>query len=159
MRWKLCLPDPRLRRPPLWLWADADHVGQSEVAEGSAGAGGATGAACSIGALHAGRAVGGAHHAFRWGGVNFGCRPLFPIDVDVREIPRPGASLRQLGRLERETSLADLDGPCRASLRHKIEQPREAQQDGYLDPARDPPVDVLALVTQIAHCWGRGAGA
>jgi AcrR family transcriptional regulator len=56
------------------------------------------------------------------------------------------------GRLEGEASLTDLDATYRAAILHKVEQIREAQEHGDLDPTWDP-VDVLALVNQIANTW------
>jgi AcrR family transcriptional regulator len=57
------------------------------------------------------------------------------------------------GRLElAEPSASDTDDPTQASINHKIGQLREAQRDGHLDPAWDP-VDILALVNQIATTW------
>jgi AcrR family transcriptional regulator len=57
------------------------------------------------------------------------------------------------GRLElAEPSPADPDDPTQAAVARKIEQVRRAQADGILDPAWDP-VDILALVSQIATTW------
>ncbi|MEU1161083.1 TetR family transcriptional regulator [Streptomyces sp. NPDC005921] len=57
------------------------------------------------------------------------------------------------GRLELADT-ADPAGadPVRSTVARKIEQLREAQRAGQLDPAWDP-VDVLALVNQIATTW------
>ncbi|MEU8891354.1 TetR family transcriptional regulator [Streptomyces sp. NPDC048442] len=55
------------------------------------------------------------------------------------------------GRLE----LADSDpdaGPLQATITRKIDQLRDAQRTGLLDPSWDP-VDVLALINQIATTW------
>ncbi|GIG02060.1 TetR family transcriptional regulator [Catellatospora citrea] len=57
------------------------------------------------------------------------------------------------GRLElAEAAPSDPDDPTQAAVFHKIDQLREAQKAGQLDPAWDP-VDVLALVNQIATAW------
>ncbi|MGW2936947.1 TetR family transcriptional regulator [Streptomyces sp. NPDC055722] len=56
------------------------------------------------------------------------------------------------GRLERATFLAELEDAYQAAILHKVEQIRAGQQDGYLDPTWDP-IDVLALVNQIASSW------
>ncbi|WP_460061499.1 TetR family transcriptional regulator [Streptomyces sp. YKOK-I1] len=52
------------------------------------------------------------------------------------------------GRLE----LAGTAAPVQATVTRKVEQLREAQRAGLLDPAWDP-VDILALVNQIATTW------
>ncbi|MFG2725443.1 TetR family transcriptional regulator [Streptomyces canus] len=55
------------------------------------------------------------------------------------------------GRLE----LADSDpdaNPLQATIARKIDQLRDAQRTGLLDPSWDP-VDVLALINQIATTW------
>ncbi|MFF4340862.1 TetR family transcriptional regulator [Kitasatospora sp. NPDC001540] len=44
------------------------------------------------------------------------------------------------------------DDPVRATVRHKTEQLRLAQQAGHLDPAWDP-LDVLVLLNQLATAW------
>jgi AcrR family transcriptional regulator len=56
------------------------------------------------------------------------------------------------GRLELSGSEAAADDPTRVSIVRKLDQLREAQQAGRLDPAWDP-VDVLALVNHIATTW------
>ncbi|MGW2259955.1 TetR family transcriptional regulator [Streptomyces sp. NPDC001780] len=57
------------------------------------------------------------------------------------------------GRLEpAERPLLDGEAPTRTAVLLKVRQLREAQESGQLDPAWDP-VDVLALVTQIATAW------
>ncbi|MGW6459235.1 TetR family transcriptional regulator [Streptomyces sp. NPDC055078] len=56
------------------------------------------------------------------------------------------------GRLELDGTTAPADDPTRTAGARKTEQLREAQQAGHLDPAWDP-VDVLALVNQIATTW------
>jgi AcrR family transcriptional regulator len=56
------------------------------------------------------------------------------------------------GRLELADSPAAADDPTRASIAHKLDQIRQAQRDAKIDPAWDP-VDVLALVNQIATTW------
>ncbi|MEU1510941.1 TetR family transcriptional regulator [Streptomyces sp. NPDC005811] len=53
------------------------------------------------------------------------------------------------GRLELADTAA---APVHAAVARKVEQLREAQRAGQLDPAWDP-VDVLALVNQIATTW------
>ncbi|MEV4016216.1 TetR family transcriptional regulator [Nonomuraea angiospora] len=54
------------------------------------------------------------------------------------------------GRLElSEAPGPDAENPTWAAMARKLEQLREAQRDGHLDPAWDP-VDILALVSQIA---------
>ncbi|MFH9471795.1 TetR family transcriptional regulator [Streptomyces clavifer] len=56
------------------------------------------------------------------------------------------------GRLElADTEAADSD-PTRAAITRKLNQLRQAQQAGQLDPAWDP-ADILALVNQIATTW------
>jgi len=57
------------------------------------------------------------------------------------------------GRLEFEVprTLAK-DDPTEKVVRRKLDQIREAQRGGYIDPTWEP-VDVLALVTQIATTW------
>ncbi|GLW75023.1 TetR family transcriptional regulator [Kitasatospora phosalacinea] len=44
------------------------------------------------------------------------------------------------------------DDPVRATVRHKTEQLRLAQQAGHLDPSWDP-LDVLVLLNQLATAW------
>ncbi|MEV0555143.1 TetR family transcriptional regulator [Streptomyces sp. NPDC050597] len=58
------------------------------------------------------------------------------------------------GRLELGDSAVTDTGadPTRAAIARKLDQLRQAQQAGRLDPAWDP-VDVLALVNQIATTW------
>ena len=57
------------------------------------------------------------------------------------------------GRLELTGTVApSVADPVRETVARKIDQLREAQRAGRLDPAWDP-VDVLALVTQIATTW------
>ncbi|MFF7984142.1 TetR family transcriptional regulator [Streptomyces sp. NPDC007901] len=58
------------------------------------------------------------------------------------------------GRLElADSAVADTGtDPTRAAIARKLDQLRQAQQAGQLDPAWDP-VDVLALVNQIATTW------
>ncbi|MDP4500962.1 hypothetical protein [Nonomuraea turcica] len=61
------------------------------------------------------------------------------------------------GRLELAVGPAaeprdDAPGPYHAAILGKIEKIRRAQQNGDLDPAWDP-IDIMALVTQIAHTW------
>ncbi|MFE2493336.1 TetR family transcriptional regulator [Streptomyces scopuliridis] len=56
------------------------------------------------------------------------------------------------GRLELSGSGVPADDPTQAAIARKIGQLRQAQQAGQLDPAWDP-VDVLALVNQIATTW------
>lgn len=58
------------------------------------------------------------------------------------------------GRLElADSAVADTGAdPTRAAIARKLDQLRQAQQAGQLDPAWDP-VDVLALVNQIATTW------
>ncbi|MFF8320996.1 TetR family transcriptional regulator [Streptomyces bobili] len=58
------------------------------------------------------------------------------------------------GRLElADSAVADTGAePTRAAIARKLDQLREAQQAGQLAPAWDP-VDVLALVNQIATTW------
>ncbi|MFF0038871.1 TetR family transcriptional regulator [Streptomyces mirabilis] len=57
------------------------------------------------------------------------------------------------GRLELVNSASpDPDDPSQAAITHKIEQLRRAQEAGTLTPSWDP-VDVLALVNQIATTW------
>lgn len=57
------------------------------------------------------------------------------------------------GRLElAERATAGTDDPIQATLRHKTEQLRTAQQAGLLDPAWDP-ADILMFVNQLAMSW------
>ncbi|MET7465607.1 TetR family transcriptional regulator [Nonomuraea sp. NPDC005501] len=56
------------------------------------------------------------------------------------------------GRLELPGTTAAADDPAQALIARKIDQLRQAQQAGQLDPAWDP-ADVLALVNQIATTW------
>jgi AcrR family transcriptional regulator len=56
------------------------------------------------------------------------------------------------GRLELPGAAAVADDPAQAVIARKIDQLRQVQQAGQLDPAWDP-VDVLALVNQIAMTW------
>ncbi|MCX4759662.1 TetR family transcriptional regulator [Streptomyces griseoruber] len=58
------------------------------------------------------------------------------------------------GRLElADSAVVDTGAdPTRAAIARKLDQLRQAQQAGQLDPAWDP-VDVLALVNQIATTW------
>ncbi|BBC29018.1 hypothetical protein SGFS_003090 [Streptomyces graminofaciens] len=57
------------------------------------------------------------------------------------------------GRLELAGTAAPSGaGPVLETVARKIDQLREAQRVGQLDPAWDP-VDVLALVNQIATTW------
>ncbi|MFE4665463.1 TetR family transcriptional regulator [Streptomyces sp. NPDC056716] len=56
------------------------------------------------------------------------------------------------GRLEMTEATAPDGEPTRAAATRKTEQLRRAQEAGHLDPAWDP-VDILALVTQLATTW------
>lgn len=57
------------------------------------------------------------------------------------------------GRLELAGApLVGSDDPVRATMRHKTEQVRAAQQAGHLDPGWDP-ADILMFVSQIAMAW------
>lgn len=56
------------------------------------------------------------------------------------------------GRLELPGIAAVADDPAQAAIAGKIDQLRQVQQAGQLDPAWDP-ADVLALVNQIAMTW------
>lgn len=56
------------------------------------------------------------------------------------------------GRLELAGAPDGDRGPYREAILTKIETVRRAQEAGDLDPAWDP-VDVLAVVSQIAHTW------
>ncbi|WP_330285554.1 TetR family transcriptional regulator [Streptomyces sp. NBC_00576] len=56
------------------------------------------------------------------------------------------------GRLELPGTEAVADDTAQATIARKIDQLRQAQQAGQLDPAWDP-ADVLALVNQIATTW------
>ncbi|BBC29668.1 hypothetical protein SGFS_009620 [Streptomyces graminofaciens] len=56
------------------------------------------------------------------------------------------------GRLELADTTPDHDDPILATIARKLDQLRQAQQAGQLDPAWDP-VDVLALVNQLATTW------
>ncbi|MFC4630132.1 TetR family transcriptional regulator [Promicromonospora alba] len=56
------------------------------------------------------------------------------------------------GQLELDTESTPPDDAVRAANAAKVEQLRDAQQSGLLDRAWDP-VDVLALLNQIAWTW------
>ncbi|MFD7721653.1 TetR family transcriptional regulator [Streptomyces sp. NPDC059814] len=56
------------------------------------------------------------------------------------------------GRLELAEAADTEPDPTRAAITRKLDQLRQAQQAGHLDPAWDP-VDILALVNQIATTW------
>ncbi|MFE9953440.1 TetR family transcriptional regulator [Streptomyces sp. NPDC005531] len=56
------------------------------------------------------------------------------------------------GRLELPGTTAVADDHAQALIARKIDQLRQVQQAGQLDPAWDP-ADVLALVNQIATTW------
>ena len=56
------------------------------------------------------------------------------------------------GRLELGDAERPADDPIRQSTVDKIEQLREAQKAGQLDPAWDP-IDILIIVFQIATGW------
>ncbi|MFF0551578.1 TetR family transcriptional regulator [Streptomyces sp. NPDC004311] len=56
------------------------------------------------------------------------------------------------GRLELADAEPDTTDPLRATITRKIEQLRDAQRTGLLDPGWDP-VDVLALLNQMATTW------
>ncbi|MFI8361689.1 TetR family transcriptional regulator [Streptomyces sp. NPDC085612] len=56
------------------------------------------------------------------------------------------------GRLELADAEPDTADPLRATITRKIEQLRDAQRTGLLDPGWDP-VDVLALPNQMATTW------
>lgn len=57
------------------------------------------------------------------------------------------------GRLEfAAASSNEASGSYREAVLGKLARIRRAQQDGDLDPSWDP-VDVMALVSQIAHTW------
>ncbi|MGW1758710.1 TetR family transcriptional regulator [Streptomyces mirabilis] len=54
------------------------------------------------------------------------------------------------GRMELAGTAAD--ATTRETVRRKVEQLREAQEAGHLDPAWDP-IDILVFVNQIAMAW------
>ncbi|MFV2197704.1 TetR family transcriptional regulator [Nocardiopsis sp. LOL_012] len=56
------------------------------------------------------------------------------------------------GRLEMSGTPASVGDPLQRTIAHKVKQLREAQEAGHLDPAWDP-LDVLALVNEIASAW------
>jgi len=56
------------------------------------------------------------------------------------------------GQLELGTDDAPPDDAIQQTMKHKIDQLRQAQQAGQLDPAWDP-LDVLVLINQIATSW------
>lgn len=56
------------------------------------------------------------------------------------------------GNLEFPGSAASPDDPTHATVRHKVDQLRRAQQAGHLDPCWDP-VDILVFVNQLAMSW------
>ena len=56
------------------------------------------------------------------------------------------------GRLELAKPAENLTSPLQATIAGKLDQLRDAQRIGLLDPAWDP-VDVLALINQIAMTW------
>ncbi|MEV6202494.1 TetR family transcriptional regulator [Streptomyces sp. NPDC051771] len=61
--------------------------------------------------------------------------------------------LMNWGRLElAEGTAPDPDDPIQATVLHKTDQLRLAQQAGHLDPAWDP-VDILMFVNQLAMSW------
>jgi len=60
--------------------------------------------------------------------------------------------LMMWGRLELDTTGAAPDDAVRAATAGKLEQLRDAQKSGLLDPAWDP-LDVLVLLDQIALAW------
>lgn len=60
--------------------------------------------------------------------------------------------LMSWGQLELGPGESRPDDHLRESVRHKVEQLRQAQQAGQLDSAWDP-LDILVLVNQIAMSW------
>jgi len=56
------------------------------------------------------------------------------------------------GQMELLTGQTPADDPMQESIRRKIEQLREAQGAGHLDPAWDPR-DILVFVSQLATSW------
>ncbi|MFB7948863.1 TetR family transcriptional regulator [Kitasatospora phosalacinea] len=60
--------------------------------------------------------------------------------------------LMSWGRLELPPGPDTADDPVRATVQHKTEQLRLAQQAGHLDPSWDP-LDVLVLLNQLATAW------
>lgn len=60
--------------------------------------------------------------------------------------------LMMWGRLELDTASTPPDDAVRAADAAMVEQLRDAQRSGLLDPAWDP-VDVLTLLNQIAWAW------
>ncbi|MEV6164184.1 TetR family transcriptional regulator [Streptomyces sp. NPDC052052] len=60
--------------------------------------------------------------------------------------------LMNWGRLELGGAPTAPDDPVQATVRHKTEQLRDAQESGRLDAAWDP-IDVLMFVNQLAMSW------
>ncbi|MER0445590.1 TetR family transcriptional regulator [Streptomyces sp. Edi4] len=56
------------------------------------------------------------------------------------------------GRLELAESADNTAGPLQATITGKLDKLRDAQRVGLLDPTWDP-VDVLALINQLAMTW------
>ncbi|MDX6742178.1 TetR family transcriptional regulator [Actinocorallia sp. A-T 12471] len=84
------------------------------------------------------------------------------IHLDPANLPAYGAQLYDYftahpdqhrflawGRLELTPATS---GPYHEALLNKLDILRRAQQDGILDPTWDP-MDIMALVSQIAHTW------
>jgi AcrR family transcriptional regulator len=68
-------------------------------------------------------------------------------------IAHPGRyRIMRWGQLELGTEDAPPDDAIQRTVAHKVEQLRQAQRAGHLDPAWDP-LDVLILVHQIATAW------
>ncbi|MDR6318185.1 TetR family transcriptional regulator [Actinoplanes couchii] len=65
--------------------------------------------------------------------------------------------LMMWGQLELPPGEAPPDDPFQASIRHKVQRIREAQQTGDLDPAWAPE-DVMMFVSQIATSWSVPTG-
>ncbi|RSM78181.1 TetR/AcrR family transcriptional regulator [Kibdelosporangium aridum] len=65
--------------------------------------------------------------------------------------------LMSWGQLELGTDDVPPDDAIRETMAHKVEQLRQVQQAGLLDPAWDP-LDVLVLVHQIATSWAGQPG-
>lgn len=66
--------------------------------------------------------------------------------------------LLQWGRLDvvgAETSDDPFQDSVRETVRSGVEQLRQAQVDGHLDPSWDP-IDIMVVVTQLALAWASG---
>lgn len=65
--------------------------------------------------------------------------------------------LMSWGQLQLGPDDTPTDDPMPDSTHHKIDQIRETQQAGHLDPGWDP-MDILTFVSQIATSWAAAEG-